>query len=120
MDRREILERLLSGPKALEAVRPVLLSLPYDCDEHLVTLKREHICAALEQFIAGAVSATQLEDWADLLELRPGVEYELDPGDDEDVELVANVLSELSTPDVHQPLSLVRARELIESLSRSP
>ncbi len=111
-----MLERLLSGPTALEAVRPSLASMPYDCEENLVTLKREHICAALQQFLAGAVSAKQLEDWAELLEDRPGVEYELDPGAEEDAAIVADALFELSTPEIHNPLTRARASEIIESL----
>jgi hypothetical protein len=111
-----MLERLVAGPREAAAVWPSLKALPYDCEDELVVLTRSHICAALEQYLAGAISAKELENWAEMLEGRPGIEYEPDPGSDEDAHHVATVLFDLSTPEINPPLTHLRARELIERL----
>jgi hypothetical protein len=80
----------------------------------LVSLTPNHICEVLRQYLSGTVTASQVEDWAEILEGRPGVEYGC--GDERSAEVVADTLFRLSTPEINAPLTAALATSLIEEL----
>jgi hypothetical protein len=94
------------------------LALPYDCNDNLVTLRRSHICAALNEYLAGKVSANDIESWAGLLEGQDGVEYEGTNSEDETAsEQIEHALFVLATPSINGELNPQVARDMLNTLS---
>jgi hypothetical protein len=116
MDRRQLLERLLDGPASLSQVEKPLRDFPYDCEEPLVVLRLAHVRGALQQYLSDQVSATDVENWAELLEGRPDVDNEGSESDCGVAEVIAHLLFQLSTPSINGSLTPQLARQMVQGL----
>lgn len=75
-------------------------------------LTREACEEKLRLFVRGSLSATEVSDWANSMEENDHVL--LEAGFEK---LIADVLFQVSTPEINRPLSLEVAIELIAQLS---
>ena len=74
-------------------------------------LTRCHLASALQHYLDHSLSASDIEAWANLIEAREDVFFEV--GHDSQIE---EVLHELANPLLTQSLDLSRAAELRASL----
>jgi hypothetical protein len=72
-DRRALLAALVRYELPVEPVLNQLASLPWDSTEEMVRIGVSDIVAILNRFIDGELSAEQVTEWADLLEVRDDV-----------------------------------------------
>jgi hypothetical protein len=95
---RQALEDLLRFESPILELERPWQELPYDYDGVPVVLTIAHIKHALQRRIDEEITAKDLEIWAILVEGRPGIEYE-------DEEQISDLLFQLATPEINQPLS---------------
>lgn len=80
MSREAILSSLISFDAPITKLRDELGTLTWDSDP-VVTLTRRDIVAVLERFSTGAIDALTVEDWANLVECREDIDFEVGYGD---------------------------------------
>ena len=104
------LTELLNLSRPVADVVAALSAFDWDSDEELVTLEAAHICAVLDRFLSGDISATDVEDWANAIECRDDVGL-IQPSP------VADALDELANPVLSRPLTRQSAAEWVAALS---
>jgi hypothetical protein len=109
INHRQALENLLRFEGSVSELERPWQRLPYDYDGLPVVLTMAHIKHALQRRIDEDITAKDLEIWADLVEGRPGIEYE-------DEEQCSDLLFRLSTPEINQPLSVESCRHILAEL----
>lgn len=87
-----------------------LKTYPWDIPEALVSLDASDILSILERFLQGALTAEDVEQWANALEIREDVECR--------DEQVKEALFELANPSITEPLTRDRAIRLVAALTR--
>lgn len=105
MDRVTHLNQLLS----MSAPAAGLAHFAWDTETLLVNLQAIHISNALSKFLAGEVSAGEIESWANAIECRDDIAYEPQSP-------VGAALHELANPRLTQSLSQASAKRLMASL----
>src|SRR5256885_11135923 len=104
MDRRtavlDLVELRRPVADAVNAVR----TFPWDAEEELATLGPGQLGHVLDLFLAGNLSAQELEDWANAVEGRDDIAFE--PRE------VVDFLSELANPLLHKALTVESVRDL--------
>jgi hypothetical protein len=73
VDRRALLAALVRYELPVEPVLNQLASVPWDSTRELVRIGVPDIVAILDRLIKGELSAEQVTDWADLVEVRDDV-----------------------------------------------
>jgi hypothetical protein len=73
VDRRALLAALVRYELPVEPVLNQLASVPWDSTEELAQIGAPEIVAILDRLIKGELSAEQVRDWADLVEVRDDV-----------------------------------------------
>jgi len=109
IDHRQALDSLVRFEAPILELEKPWQRLPYDYDGVAVMLTMAHIKHALQRRIDGEITAKDLELWADLVEGRPGIEYE-------DEEQCSDLLFQLSTPEINQPLSADACHRILAAL----
>lgn len=112
MDRRQTLESLLNCMPSLQSALEAASTLPWDCEQPLTELKPAHIFSVLSAYLAGTVSAAQVEAWANAVESREDVGYE-------PASAVGLALHELANPVLERQLSRAVAKEWVARLEGS-
>lgn len=103
---------LLMLEKSLEEIAAQLKALEWDFIGDGVELQREHLRAVLHRFLESEISAQEVEQWANLIEGREDICFEV--GSEEQIE---PVLYELANPELTQALDWDRANALLRALS---
>jgi hypothetical protein len=93
------------------AASAALAGAPWD-SEPLVVLSRAHIGGVLKRLLAEEWPASDVEQWADLVEGRDDIE--LEPGHEE---LLKEVLFDMANPAIQGPLDHRVAHELLTRLA---
>lgn len=111
--RAEVLRELIAYRSDPSPLMQELASFGWDwpAEEPLAVLTRRDLLTVIERFLAGELSAAQLEDWAERLECREDLGFE--PGYEG---LVDDVFFRLATPCINEPLtpeSVSRMRRLL-------
>jgi hypothetical protein len=101
----------LSGPVA--QLRSELAGWPWD-SEPLVTLTAQDAISVLKRCLDGDVSLADLQAWADVLEARDDVALQPSCRDD-----LRQLQSELSTPELFQPVTIEVVRDWLDQLRRT-
>jgi hypothetical protein len=73
--RKQALEALLGFGGALSEISAVLAEFSWDSSSELVTLKGDKFSAILKRYLAGDLSASDVENWANLVESRDDIDY---------------------------------------------
>ena len=110
--RAEILQSLLELRMPLSRICALLQAVSWDSEAKLATLTPQHIVAVLSRFVAGEVSADDVEHWANLLECREDIAFPKM----KDME-VADVILELANPLLFEPIAIGMAHRWIDKLS---
>lgn len=106
-NRETTLRCLLEFSTSINDLRSQLEQHKWDCATPLVVLKAEHINSVLSRFSSGDLSENEVEEWANLLELRDDISF-----DEENKNAIKSVLYELANPYLTYPLTTSRARHL--------
>jgi len=107
MNRRSILESLIRFERTIGQLRSELISLPWDTDLELVTLRRTHLQTVLKRFLTGELSPEIIEEWANMVEGRDDIAFEGGRHGP-----TAEVVHTLANPLLTQPLTFERAKSL--------
>jgi hypothetical protein len=116
-NRKTFLETLLRfrDPKALKQIMTALREYGWDSEETLVNLTSDAIISILERYLQSELTAQEVEDWANAVEMRDDIEFGID-----DDEVIMNAVGELANPVLTEPLTPESAMALIEKLRMSP
>ncbi len=112
VEHRRALQELLQFDRPLADLRNAVLAAPYDYDGEPVLLRKEHIAHALNCFVDGIITAGDLEVWAELIEGRPGIDFETSAEDE-----LSEILFQISTPEINGPVSIEKCQRMLEQLS---
>lgn len=75
--RESLLAEIVDNPLPDPSVLSELKEYPWDCDKELVTITKAHICTVLAAFREKRLTAEQVRDWANRIEGRDDIGYEL-------------------------------------------
>lgn len=103
---------LLVLGKPLEKIAGQLAAMGWDFEGDGVELQRQHLQAVLHRFLEAAMTAKDVEVWANLIEGREDVYFQT--GSEEQIEAV---LYELANPLLTQVLDQERATALLSVLA---
>ncbi|NCR39110.1 MAG: hypothetical protein GPJ21_04135 [Microcystis aeruginosa W13-11] len=101
-----------NGKSSLSTILPILKTFPWDSSEAIITLKKEHLLDILDRHLNNALSATDLESWADAIECREDITYETDYED-----LINDIIFDLANPTLNDPLLPKMIEQYISQLS---
>lgn len=104
-DRSEAVRDLIACRMPLRRSIARVIEFPWDSEVELARLGMSDVVAVLRRYVAGELSAREVEDWAFALEGRDDVAY-ASPN-------LAEVLFQLSTPECEGPITPALAAELI-------
>ena len=96
----------------MEPIRAELSQYPWDADEPLILLSREHVGSILARYLASELTEADLQQWAESLEMRDDVGFE-----NADSRLLGNIVFVLANPEVNGALTPSVARQLIGEIA---
>ena len=111
-NRQEYLNALVNFDQPLSTILPILKTFPWDSSEAIITLKKEHLLHILDRYLNNALSATDLENWANAIECREDIAYKTDEED-----LINDIIFDLANPTLNDPLSPKLVEQYISQLS---
>lgn len=79
--REKILRQLLEFNAPLEGTYSLLRQFPWDSEQELVTLRKQHIASILERYTQSSLTEAEVEAWANAIEGRD--DLGLEPGQEE-------------------------------------
>ena len=112
-DRCRVLEELVRLSAPIHDIKTRLSQYPWEAERELVLIRPEHVISILRKFSKQAISASDVEDWANLIEGREDVGFESQFED-----IGRDVLYELANPQLTRPLTLDLASEWIQRLQQ--
>lgn len=111
-DRTSLLHRVMRYELPLEDTLVLLRAYGWHSDGELVTLTADHVVRLLNRFLAGELTAPQIQHWAELLELREDVG--LEPRWAEEIGLAVR---QLATPESFGAITRTLVRQVRDSLA---
>jgi hypothetical protein len=111
-DRSDLVSALVEGQFPVEPIRNELARYPWDAEEPLALLRREHVVAILRRYLSSELTAEQVDAWANALELRDDVGFL-----EEDSALLQHTIFVLANPAVNGDLTIELARELLKTVA---
>ena len=110
-NRAQLLRALIAYELPIEPVLADLRGFGWDAPDPLVVLTREDIVRILDRYLAGELGASEVTDWADLVECREDIGF---PDGERDV--LSDAVFRLANPnlrdDVTPELAQIIRREL--------
>jgi hypothetical protein len=106
-DRASLLARVARYELPLEDTLVMLRAYGWDADAELYQLSRRDVRSILVRYLESRLTAAQLQDWAELLEMRDDLGYEPQCAD-----ILKHILSRLANPEVEGAIT----RELVVTL----
>jgi hypothetical protein len=101
-DRNQTLRHLIGLDRPLRAIADDLDRFPFGCEPaDEVELRRDDAASVLERYLAGQLSAQQVEEWACLIDGREDIR--LEPGYDRTLSELILVLAHLDPADPFTP-----------------
>ena len=106
------LKALANLDQPLSTILPILKTFPWDNNQAIITLKKEHLIHILNQYLNHSLSAIDLENWANAIECREDISYETE-GED----FINDIIFDLANPILNAPISPELVKEYITQLS---
>ncbi len=114
MRRAEILKELARFETPTEPLLRELQSFGWDWNgEPLLVLTKADLLRVIDRFLAGQLSAAQLQDWAENLEVRDDVAF-----DERDAELLDGIFFRIATPMINEPLTHEVVQKMRDEITR--
>ncbi len=109
--RTSVLRALVHYNLPINGTLAELAQFAWDADTPLLQLSRLDIQNILSRFIAHELSASQVHDWADLIECRDDLDLSGESG------TLAEIIFRLANPSLYEPLLIELAHEIVNDLS---
>lgn len=106
-DRKELLDDVLNYKYSWPLLAEKLRGVPFSSPCSVVSVDPHHVVATLERFLGGQISALDVEEWANIIEMREDIGFN---GKTKDA------VWELANPQLTQALTLDVARRIIKEL----
>jgi hypothetical protein len=114
MTSRDIaLKELLDFSKPIDSLNIALQSFEWDFDGIPFRMTRGHLQSVLLRYMDGHLAAHDVENWANLIEGREDIDFELGHEN-----ALSQYVYELANPDLLNELSLQRAEEIIRLINQ--
>jgi hypothetical protein len=114
MRRAEILQELARFETPTEPLLQELRSFVWDWDgEPLLVLTKADFLRVIDRFLAGQLSAAQLQEWAENLEVRDDVAF-----DETEAELLDSIFFRIATPMINEPLTHEVVQKMRDEITR--
>jgi hypothetical protein len=112
--RAEILQELARFETPTEPLLRELGSFGWDwTGAPLLVLTKADILRVIDRFLAGQISAAQLQEWAETLEVREDVAFE-----ERDAELLDDIFFRIATPMINEPLTHEVVQRMRDEITR--
>jgi hypothetical protein len=112
--RAEILQELARFETPTEPLLQELRAFGWDWSgAPLLVLTKADLLRVIDRFLAGQISAAQLQQWAENLELREDVAF-----DERDAELLDDIFFRIATPEINEPLTHDVVRRMRDEIAR--
>lgn len=108
-DRITAVKALVEYADSLAVIRDGLYKFSWDDQEDIVEIAAGHIINVLKRYLERALSASNVEEWADLIECREDISFAEDSEN-----WIAETIYELANPSLTGSLTPERAQEIIE------
>ena len=102
-----LLRKMLAYELPIEPTIESLAALPYDCDTDLVLVTPNDIIRIIDRHASGEMSADQVVEWADFLEIRDGVGFASPHGD-----RLKEIVWQLANPLINGEITPAVVKEL--------
>lgn len=109
--RQQALQNLVAFNTDIETLKKALKPFSWDSDSELVTLTREHIRKTLIRYLENTLTEPQLEDWANTIEGRDDIGFELGHEN-----MIQEVICRLANPLITQPITHENVKNHLEVL----
>lgn len=113
MNRIELLNKLLNQESSVDFITEKLEEFGWDSPKDLVLMRKVHLINALNNYLNGKLSKSEIEDWANAIESREDVGFEADSED-----LIREVIYELANPYLTEDLTKERAIAILNNLKK--
>lgn len=107
-----LLDSLLNRSGDIEKIVYSLEKFNFD-SEPLIILTRDHLIHILSDYISGKIAASELERWANIIEVRDDISY-----DSEFLKQIKEVVFELSNPILFGEINLDSAANLMNKIKK--
>lgn len=108
----QLVEALLRCELPIEPVLEGLSQFPFDPAEELAELRVDHVLAVLERYMSGALTAEQVADWADRIEMRDDIGIEAEHAD-----ILRDSIFALANPAINEAVTPESARRMQRELA---
>lgn len=110
-DRLSVVRQLVEISRSLETIFKQLTKIEWDYEGNGVQLKKIHLTNALQRYLKGELSTSEIENWANGIEGREDIYY-----DPESEQVIEEIIYELANPTLTQFLNPERAKKILEIL----
>lgn len=100
----DVLEHRHSWPVLAERLRLI----PFDAPHPLIKAAPRHVISTLERFLSGELSALDVEEWANLIEMREDIEFDA---------VTKDAIWELANPQLTEQLTISAAKRIVTALN---
>ena len=107
-DRSTVIENLVNFSRPLGELQRQLSGFDWDFEGAPIVLNLNHIVQVLWRYLSGELTASMVEQWANMLEGREDISF-----DNKYEKWITATIYELANPVLTAPLEIKRARELI-------
>ncbi|NQX82260.1 MAG: hypothetical protein HRT66_09750 [Flavobacteriaceae bacterium] len=107
--RKEILEKIISFDGELSVLKKELSKYPWDVEEPYLVISKSKFIKILKKSIDQVITFEDLEYWANIIECRDDLDFE--------VELIQEMVFELSSPEINGEITRIKLQYMIEQLS---
>jgi len=97
----QILQSLLDFDQPLDALKKEIKTLPWDSEEEVIILKKDHLFKILEKFTNQQLDSDELSEWANLIEGREDIGFE-----EKDEEILKKIIFEMANPEINEPITV--------------
>jgi hypothetical protein len=108
------LKALANLDQPLSTTLSILKTFPWDSNQTIIILKKEHLIHILNQYLNHSLSAIDLENWANAIECREDITYETESED-----FINDIIFDLANPILNAPISPELVKQYITQLSNS-
>ncbi len=110
--RPEVLRELLEATHPTETLVRELSQFGWDSEVELELLRRRHLIAMLDSFLAGRKTASDVRRWAEAIEARDDIGFEAGAE-----EVLKSAIFELANPEITHNLSPLLAEKIRRDLA---
>lgn len=110
--RMQLLENLLNYSCPLEKIEDGLKMHPWDSSKYLIFLDSRKLSLLLERYLKKQVTASELEHWANLIEMREDIGFT-----ENEETLISSIIVELANPALFGELSEQSVSIMLDRLS---